>query len=83
MPDSEASAGLQVATDYLMWLFVFDDAYCDEGTHSDQPGAMMDLALQLARVVEMPGPDPAKDSHGPGARDRRGPRTGRRGREIE
>jgi hypothetical protein len=61
MPHSDATAALQVATDYLMWLFVFDDAYCDEGAYSDQPGAMMKLALQLARVVEIPGgPDPAE-----------------------
>lgn len=41
-----------------MWLFVFDDAYCDEGAYSNQPGAMMELALRLARVVETPGPGP-------------------------
>lgn len=61
MPRSDAPAGLQIATDYLMWLFVFDDAYCDEGVYSARPGAMMELALQLARVVEIPGPEPAGD----------------------
>jgi hypothetical protein len=65
MPRSYAAAGLQVATDYLMWLFVFDDAYCDEGAYSDQPGAMMELALQLARVVEIPGPEPAEGQRPP------------------
>lgn len=63
MPRSTARPGLQVATDYLMWLFVFDDAYCDEGAYSDRPDAMMELALQLARVVETPRLDPAEDRH--------------------
>lgn len=57
MPRSETRQALQVATDYLMWLFVFDDAYCDEGIYRDRPNAMMDLALELARVVEMSGSD--------------------------
>jgi hypothetical protein len=63
MPRSDVTDGLQVATDYLMWLFVFDDAYCDEGAYSDRPGAMMELALQLARVVEIPGRDLAEGRH--------------------
>jgi hypothetical protein len=58
MPRSNGGPGLQVATDYLMWLFVFDDAYCDEGAYSNRPGEMMRLALQLARVTETPLPSP-------------------------
>jgi hypothetical protein len=54
MPRSNAGPALQVATDYLMWLFVFDDAYCDEGAYSNRPNELMRLALQLARVVEIP-----------------------------
>ncbi|NPT57146.1 terpene synthase family protein [Paraburkholderia elongata] len=65
MPRSNSRSALQVATDYLMWLFVFDDTYCDEGVHSDKPGAMMELALQLARVVETPRPNPAEGGYLP------------------
>jgi hypothetical protein len=65
MPRSDAIDGLQVATDYLTWLFMFDDAYGGEGAYSSQPGAMMELALQLARVVEIPGPYLAEGRHPP------------------
>jgi hypothetical protein len=65
MPRSKAGPALQVATDYLMWLFVFDDAYCDEGAYSDRPGELMQLGLHLARVVESPFSNPPEGGQPP------------------
>lgn len=39
---------LQVATDFYLWLFAFDDAYCDEGALSNDPGG---LCLETSRIL--------------------------------
>ena len=46
----------QFAVDSLLWLFAFDDAFCDEGLHSHDPGAMVALATDLLRTAETARP---------------------------
>lgn len=45
-------AGPQFAADSLLWLFAFDDAYCDEGRYSHSPAEMAILVADMVRVVE-------------------------------
>ena len=52
MPDAVEPPGAQFSTDNLMWLFAFDDAYCDEGRWSHDPAAMAILVADLIRIVE-------------------------------
>jgi Terpene synthase family 2, C-terminal metal binding len=44
--------GAQFSADSLLWLFAFDDAHCDEGWYSHDPGRMMILVAELARIAE-------------------------------
>ncbi|SFR30175.1 hypothetical protein SAMN04488564_1314 [Lentzea waywayandensis] len=44
--------GGQLSADSLMWLFAFDDAYCDEGRYSHSPAAMAMLVAEMVRVAE-------------------------------
>ena len=46
------SSGPQFASDSLMWLFAFDDAYCDEGRYSHSPSNMAILVAEMIRIVE-------------------------------
>jgi hypothetical protein len=46
------AAGPQFATDSLLWLFAFDDAYCDEGRYSHSPAEMAILVAEMIRIVE-------------------------------
>jgi hypothetical protein len=46
------SEGPQFSADSLMWLFAFDDAYCDEGRYSHDPSAMAILVAEMARIAE-------------------------------
>ncbi|MEV0186444.1 terpene synthase family protein [Streptomyces sp. NPDC050625] len=48
----------QISVDSLLWLFIFDDTYCDEGTHSADPAAMSLLVARLLRIAET-GTSPA------------------------
>ena len=50
-PASDAP-GAQFTADTLMWLFAFDDAYCDEGRYSHDPGQTVILVAEMARIAE-------------------------------
>lgn len=42
----------QFAADQLLWLFAFDDTYCDEGEFSHDPARMAFLAADLVRAAQ-------------------------------
>src|SRR5260370_20143760 len=44
--------GAQFTADTLMWLFAFDDAYCDEGRYSHDPCKTVILVAEMARISE-------------------------------
>jgi Terpene synthase family 2, C-terminal metal binding len=44
--------GAQFSADSLLWLFAFDDAYCDEGRYSHNPSEMAFLVAQMSRIAE-------------------------------
>jgi hypothetical protein len=44
--------GAHFSTNSLMWLFAFDDAYCDEGRYSHDPGEMALLVAEMVRIAE-------------------------------
>jgi terpene synthase-like protein len=44
--------GARFTADVLMWLFAFDDAYCDEGRYSHDPRQTVVLVAELARIAE-------------------------------
>jgi hypothetical protein len=46
------AAGPQFSADSLLWLFAFDDAYCDEGRYSHSPAEMAILVAEMMRIVE-------------------------------
>lgn len=43
---------LQLSSDFLMWLYAFDDEYCEEGTLAGQPGALVAALRRMLRVAE-------------------------------
>jgi len=49
---SDEPPGAQFSTDSLMWLFAFDDAYCDEGRYSHDPASMAMLVAEMGRIAE-------------------------------
>ncbi|MFI6099228.1 hypothetical protein ACIA8G_27055 [Lentzea sp. NPDC051213] len=49
---SDDPPGAQFSTDSLMWLFAFDDAYCDEGRYSHNPASMAILVAEMGRIAE-------------------------------
>jgi hypothetical protein len=50
-PAAEPPAA-QFTADTLMWLFAFDDAYCDEGRYSHDPIKTVILVAEMARIAE-------------------------------
>jgi hypothetical protein len=52
IPDCESEPGARFSVHATIWLFAFDDAYCDEGRYSHDPGEMALLVADLSRVVE-------------------------------
>lgn len=42
----------QLAADHLLWLFAFDDTFCDEGAYRHDPGRMTFLVADLLRAAE-------------------------------
>ncbi|WP_346137297.1 terpene synthase family protein [Lentzea roselyniae] len=46
------------STDSLMWLFAFDDAYCDEGRYSHDPTSMAVLVAEMGRSPRPGTPRP-------------------------
>lgn len=49
---SDDPPGAQFSTDSLLWLFAFDDAYCDEGRYSHSPATMAMLVAEMIRIAE-------------------------------
>ncbi|WP_326738310.1 terpene synthase family protein [Streptomyces sp. NBC_01022] len=64
-------AALQWTSDFLMWLFAFDDEYCDEGPVSTSPDATLLIITRLQRIVEVPWATPAEDSYSAALRELR------------
>jgi Terpene synthase family 2, C-terminal metal binding len=52
LPDCTDPPGAVFSTKSLMWLFAFDDAYCDEGRYSHDPGEMAVLVAEMNRIAE-------------------------------
>jgi hypothetical protein len=53
--------GLLLNTDWQTWLFLFDDAYCDESDLGRRPADTVEIATEVQRVVEQglhPSDDP-------------------------
>jgi Terpene synthase family 2, C-terminal metal binding len=50
-PHSTAQ-GLAANTDWQTWLFLFDDAFCDESDTGYSPGRSAEVAARVLRVVE-------------------------------
>ncbi len=44
--------GLLLNTDWTTWLFLFDDAFCDESELGRRPAETVDLAADVLRVIE-------------------------------
>ncbi|WP_256349810.1 terpene synthase [Pseudomonas sp. B6002] len=47
-------ARLQVATDYMIWTFAYDDEICDEGPASGDPNALISATSRIQRMLESP-----------------------------
>lgn len=47
-------AALQIATDYMMWTFAFDDEICDEGPASEAPRLLIEACSRIQRIIESP-----------------------------
>lgn len=45
---------LQMVADFYLWLFAFDDAYCDEGALSNDPGGLCLETSRILRAAEVP-----------------------------
>lgn len=43
---------LQVAADYMLWAFAYDDEYCDEGPASRDPAALIAGSSRMQRAME-------------------------------
>jgi hypothetical protein len=44
--------GARFSAGTLMWLFAFDDAYCDEGRYSHDPWLTVNLVAEMTRITE-------------------------------
>ncbi|MFF9691431.1 terpene synthase [Streptomyces sp. NPDC014623] len=64
-------AALQWTSDFLMWLFAFDDEFCDEGLVAASPDATLLVITKLQRVVEVPWAAPVEDHYGAALRELR------------
>ncbi|MFF9689832.1 terpene synthase [Streptomyces sp. NPDC014623] len=64
-------AALQWTSDFLMWLFAFDDEFCDEGPVAASPDATLLIVTKLQRVVEVPWAAPVDDSYSAALRELR------------
>lgn len=54
--------GLLLNTDWQTWLFLFDDAYCDESDTGRRPADTIETATRVLRVIER-GQVPDRGSH--------------------
>lgn len=53
-PEAKSNELLQLACDFLMWGFSFDDEYCDEGGMSQSPTASALAMQRMQRCMESP-----------------------------
>ncbi len=53
-PDATA-IGLNLLSDWCVWLFAFDDRYCDEAAFGLHPGKLARQVVPLVRVLDKPG----------------------------
>jgi hypothetical protein len=68
-PDGQSPA-LQIVADFYMWLFAFDDAYCDESSLGLKPGPMAVELARVLRVAEAPQhPVPGDNAYAVALRD--------------
>lgn len=44
--------GLQLLADWQMWLFAFDDGFCDESEHGRRPDAMVRRVTEFLGILE-------------------------------
>src|SRR5438445_458434 len=44
--------GLQLLADWQLWLFAFDDGYCDESDHGARSDAMVERVVGLLGILE-------------------------------
>ncbi len=63
-------AMLQIATDYMMWTFAYDDEICDEGPASEDARLLIEASSRIQRILESPevAVDPS-DRYGMALRD--------------
>jgi hypothetical protein len=52
LPDCSNEPGALFSAQSLIWLFAFDDAYCDEGRYSHDPAEMALLVAEMNRIAE-------------------------------
>jgi hypothetical protein len=52
LPACTNPAGALFSAHSLLWLFAFDDAYCDEGRFSHDPSEMALLVAEMDRIAE-------------------------------
>jgi Terpene synthase family 2, C-terminal metal binding len=43
---------LQIAVDWMYWVFIFDDQYCDESSSTSDPARLVPVASRLLRILE-------------------------------
>ncbi|MGC0419479.1 terpene synthase family protein [Embleya sp. AB8] len=60
-PDA-TPAGLRLLADWQMWLFAFDDGFCDESEHGACPSTMIRRVVDFLGVLEA-GPDDFRTGH--------------------
>ncbi|UUQ65916.1 terpene synthase [Pseudomonas fuscovaginae UPB0736] len=61
---------VQVATDYMMWTFAYDDEVCDEGPESHDSRALIDTTSRIQRSLEsVELPMDEQDRYGMALRD--------------
>ena len=53
--------GLQLLADWQMWLFAFDDAFCDESATGDRPDLLARTVTLYLGIIEEPQAPPGDD----------------------
>lgn len=57
--------GLQLIADWMLWILIFDDVYCDEHEPVTRPDAMVRRVVSLLGILEGAGTRPAKPAEDP------------------
>ena len=57
--------GLQLVSDWMLWILVFDDVYCDDHEPVTKPDAMLRRSVSLLGVLEDAVARPAKRAEDP------------------